>query len=192
MDGHCFIRARIPPGSPRSRHGSERRATTFSRMTCVPVWPHREGYVAGRGPRLLKLWGDSLAALGLEGAAQSRAINWLDKSALLLPVESHHDSTVKCQSRVAVTAVVTLCPHTDPSTPTARQRLSATEAVPALLAAMYHSHSMTGGRAASAMAHVCDLAQRVPVVKVCYGRAYDNLPAIRTALLRCISDEVVA
>ena len=145
----------------------------------LPVWQRGSEFVTAPSVPRIKLWSDSLAAMGLVEEDHEFVVSWLDKRRV--PVEP---ASRPAQDRLPLRAIYFLDPRGDPAAPTIVTPLSAKDGVFAILAGTYMADSLCGTRAAGALDCAARIANGLPLRRISYYRSFENLPAIRDAILQ--------
>ncbi len=146
----------------------------------LPLTWGPEGVRALHSLPRLKLWQDSLTALGEEPDRFGLVVSWLDKRRLTVGREWGRTWT----EPVPLCAVYVLDPHPDRDRPVAFEAVAPIDAVFLLLANMYMAELLRGARAAHALTAAADLVATVPVRRVRYYRGFDELPRLCAAILK--------
>lgn len=139
----------------------------------------RDGSVTARqSVSRMKLWGDSLAALGDDEANHDVVLSGSRKRRV--PVGDLWGGATARELPLA--ALYLLEPHNDPARPIAISDLGATQSVLSVLGNTYMADALRGERALRALAAAARIASAVAVRGVSYYRAFETLPALRAAL----------
>ncbi|MCK9518165.1 MAG: hypothetical protein M0R74_03915 [Dehalococcoidia bacterium] len=128
----------------------------------------------------LKLWAASLRGLGAREAAFTPVLSWRDKRRVKVEAgwgELAHDPR-------PLRILYLLAPHPDPNQPIAFEQVETTKCWAAVHSCMYMAEMLHGARAVAALDGAARIAASLPVRVVRYHRSFDNLPAIREAILR--------
>jgi hypothetical protein len=150
---------------------------------------HEDGRVHAHPsvPRL-KLWPDSLAALGEDEAAHDPVLTWSPKRKLRVG-----DRWAGVAADAAPLAVIyLLSPHRREDRPTTFDDLPPAEAALALLGNTYMADMLHGERAARALTTAARLATVVRVRRISYARTFARLPALCAAILDDVRAGVTA
>lgn len=145
----------------------------------LPIWPHGPGFVTAASVPRIKLWSDSLAAMGMVEDDHALVVSWLEKRRVAVGPGSRPS-----QDRLPLRAIYFLDPRDDAATSTAVTALSPKDGAFAVLAGTYMADSLSGTRAASALDCAAGVANELPLRRITYHRSFENLPAIRDAILR--------
>lgn len=137
------------------------------------------GFLAMHSVPRLKLWRDSLEALGEDPARFGPVVSWLDKRRLTVGREWGQVWT----EAVPLRAVYLLSPHHGPGREVVVSEPPPTSAAFRLLGNMYMAELLRGARAARALGVAADLAATVRVREITYHRAFAELPRLCTAIL---------
>ena len=137
-------------------------------------------------PRI-KLWEDSVAALGETRVAYRRVVSWLDKRRVTI---GENWGTV-ARSDLPLAAIYLLAPHLDPGRGVEFAELTPSAATLALMANMYMAEMLEGERARHALRAAAATAS-VRLRRVSYHRAYETLPALKAAIIADLGVAVAA
>ena len=146
----------------------------------LPLARGPEGVQALHSLPRLKLWRDSLTALGEDPNRFGLVVSWLDKRRLTVGREWGRTWT----EPVPLRAVYVLDPQDDPYRMVAFEAIAPLDAVFLLLANMYMAELLHGARAAHALTAAADLVATVPVRRVRYYRGFHELPRLCAAILQ--------
>ncbi len=169
-------------------HGSGKStlAASFSRAghplltdDILPLADDPSGWTALHSLPRMKLWEDSLAALGDDPHRYDVVMRCTDKRRV--PVGERWGTVAS--DAAPLTAVYLLAPHLEQDCPIEVVDIAPVEAVMRLLGNMYMAEMLRGERAARALDAATRLAAAVPVRCLAYPRAYAILPALREAIL---------
>jgi len=127
----------------------------------------------------IKLWAESLAALGADCDAFDPILSWRDKRRVKVEAWGQPG-----REPVPLRALYLLAPRQDPETPTTFETVEPGRRWQAVHACMYMVDMLRGRRAAVAFDAAIRLAESVPVRVVSYYRSFETLPALREAILR--------
>ncbi len=128
----------------------------------------------------LKLWEDSATALGLEAARLTPVFPGIAKLRLTVGT----DIGTAARREVPLAAFYLLRPTETEDSPVRVSPVERMAAVIGVLGSFYSPFALrTGSRAARVFDMAVTFAQRTPVRSVSYHRSYENLPAIRQAIL---------
>ncbi len=145
----------------------------------LPLVPTAAGFTALHSLPRMKLWGDSLAALGEDERGYDTVLSWGAKRRITV---DERWGEVEHEGR-PLAAVYLLAPHPDPAMPIEFSAVDGATAALQLVANMYMADMLRGARAVNALDAAARLAAMAPVRRVSYCRAYDNLPALRAAIV---------
>lgn len=142
----------------------------------------RDGVVlAGASHPRMKLWDDSARALGLQPETLVPTLTGAPKRRVV----AGRNLGTMATGEVPLAAVYLLNPSHDPATATSFVELRGADAVLGLLGAMYSPLTLRSGRRAlQAFDAATRIAETVAVRQVSYCRSFENLPALREAILR--------
>jgi hypothetical protein len=129
-------------------------------------------------PRI-KLWEDSLGAFGEDEGDHRPVLSWLDKRRV--EVGSGWGSVAA--ERVPLASLYLLAPHADAGAPIEIAALEPADAALQLVANMYMAEMSRGERAARSLTAAARLASIARVRRLSYCRTYENLSAIRAAVI---------
>lgn len=145
----------------------------------LPLAQRPGGFLAMYSVPRLKLWRDSLEALGEDPARFGAVVSWLDKRRLTVGREWGQVWT----EAVPLRAVYLLSPHHGSNHEIVVSEPPPTSAAFRLLGNMYMAELLRGARAARALGVAADLAATVRVRELTYHRAFAELPRLCTAIL---------
>src|SRR6185312_15452312 len=128
----------------------------------------------------IKLWDDSVGAFGEAADGFVPVLSWIEKRKVLV---NGRWGTV-ANGAFPLGAVYMLRPSSSPETTLAITALAPAQAVLHVLAGMYMPETLRGARSVAALDAATRIANSVPVRVVSYYRSFENLPAIRDAIVR--------
>ena len=128
----------------------------------------------------IKLWDDSLAAFGEPADAFTPVLSWVDKRRIVV---NERWGTI-ADGTFPLSTLYLLEPMPSPSTELTIRTIPVEQAALHVMAAMYMPETLRGRRAVTAFDAAAKMAESVPVRRLRYYRSFENLPAIREAVLR--------
>lgn len=140
-------------------------------------------YARRSHPRM-KLWEDSAEAVGLRPEELPAVASGVSKRRVV----AGKDAGTTGPAEVPLAAIYLLHPHQDSASPIRFRSLHGPEAALALVTSMYSPITLTGARAVNALDAATRIAESVPVRRISYFRSFENLPAIREAILRDVEE----
>lgn len=144
----------------------------------LPLGEHGGRLIAYQGVPRMKLWRDSLAALGDDEQQYDIVLSGAEKRRV--PVGGRWGAATT--TALPLAALYLLEPHTDPTRPIAIAGLSRVQSVLSVLGNTYMADALRGQRAVRALAAASRVTSAVTVRSVSYYRDFATLPALRTAL----------
>ena len=147
----------------------------------VPLWKTASRVVAGEGQPWLKLWEQSLDALGRNPKDFDEVMRGFGKR-----VVPRFGAGL---GELPLAAVYVLAPHVI-KRPICIQRLGLTDATFRLIGNVYSPELMVGQRAASALEFATYVAESVPVSTVSYHRSFEQLPILADAIIQDALGEI--
>jgi hypothetical protein len=150
----------------------------------LPLVRRADGFAAAQSVPRIKLWTDSLDALGEDAGRYDLVLSGLEKRRV--PIDDRWGSVAPASLPLA--AFYFLTPHRDTARPVTVEPVEALPATLTLAASVYMAEVLRGPHAARALDAVADLARQVPIRRVSYCRDYGVLPALRAALLAGLVD----
>lgn len=145
----------------------------------LPLADGPDGWSALRSLARIKLWEDSLTALGDDPARYDVVMRCTDKRRV--PLGERWGAVAP--DSVPLAAIYLLTPHAEEDRRIEVTNVAPLEAAMRLLGNMYIADALRGERAARALAAAAGLAASVPVRRLAYPRAYATLPALREAII---------
>jgi len=141
----------------------------------------RDGRVfAGRSNPRMKLWDDSVAAIGLDATNLQPVFSGVSKRRVVAGTDLGRVAA----NEVPLAAFYILSPSNDANVSISIETIRGSAAVLALLAGMYSPITLQSGpRAKHAFVAATRISEQVPVRNITYHRSFENLPAIREAIL---------
>ena len=128
----------------------------------------------------IKLWDDVVEAFGQEPSAFVPVLSWIEKRKILV-----HDSWGSvADGAFPLGAVYLLHPSPEADCSLAITAVPPAHAALQVLAAMYMPETLRGARSLAALDGATRIANSVPVRVISYYRSFENLPAIRDAILQ--------
>lgn len=143
------------------------------------VVPLREldGTIVGRqGQPWIKLWDNVLGEFGQDANDYDEVLDGLGKRVV--------PAITSSQEEVPLRGIFLLAPHMDETKPIAVAPLERLNAALAVMSNVHSPEIMTGALAAITLGFATRIAEKVPVRIISYYRSFENLPAIREAILQ--------
>jgi hypothetical protein len=142
----------------------------------------RDGKIfAGKSHPRMKLWEDSVQALGLTAENLPGIFSGVSKRRVVAGL----DIGMVAAEEAQLEAFYLLNPTSDPASWPVVEPLGALDGVLAIVAAMYSPLTLRSGpRAMRTFDAATRIGRSIPIRRITYHRAYENLPAIRAAILR--------
>jgi hypothetical protein len=154
----------------------------------LPLAEHEGGVRAMHSVARMKLWDDSLAALGEDHHHYDHAVSWLEKRRVRVG-ESWGEVA---PGDLPLSAVYLLAPHQDSRAAIEFRDLTPVQAALQLVGNMYMAELLSGERAVRALDVAARMAPAVRIKRVSYRRSYDNLQELRASILADARRDTVA
>lgn len=145
----------------------------------LPLLLDGAGVVALHSLPRLKLWGDSLTALGRDESLYPRNLSFMAKRQIMIGREW---GTVAPDS-APLGVIYLLAPHTDAGREIEFQSIAPLDRTLRLLGSLYLGETLRGARAVRALDAVTRIASVTPVRRAVYCRTYTGLAALQRAIL---------
>lgn|GEM_PF-3417530 len=145
----------------------------------LPVLFESQGPVAVPYLPKIKLWAESLAALGADCDAFDPVLSWRDKRRVKVDAWGQ-----PARQPVPLRVLYLLAPRDQAGVPPRFEPVEPSTRWRAVHACMYMAEMLRGRRAALALDAAIRLSEAVPVRVVSYCRSFETLPALREAILR--------
>lgn len=141
----------------------------------IPVREREGTFFGGQGQPWIKLWDNALEEFGDDVTQYDNVLTGYDKR--IIP-------GVTTEGELPLRTIYLLAPHLHEDKPIEFQKLTGLEGALAVMASVYSPEILEGPLAVHNLDFATRVAAKVPVRVASYYRSFENLPAIREAILR--------